>query len=119
MAQTRTARRSWLDTESLTTVHWAAIVLAAITGIDHLYLFVDEGFLPFLLAGLGFFGAIALLLIGFYRRWLYLLGIPYTAAQIVLWYLQGTPNFAFGVFDKIVQVLLIVLFGYLFLADRP
>ena len=115
MAQAETATGSRFDTGSLSGLHWAAIALAAITGINHIYLYLAEGFLPFLLAGLGFFGAIALLVVGFYRRWLYLLGIPYTAAQIVLWYLQGMPNFEFGLFDKAVQVLLIVLLAYLFL----
>lgn len=103
-----------LETRSLTGAHWAAIGLAAITGIIHLYLFWTQDFVPFLLAGLGFFGAIALVLVGFHRRLVYLVGVPYTLAQMAGWVMAGTPDFWLGVFDKIVQVALIGLLVYLY-----
>lgn len=106
-----------LETETLTPLHWVAILLAAITGVVHLVLGIQffPGAQPisFLLAGLGFFGAIVLFLIDYRRRQLYLLGVPYTALQILLylWINQRanpeiTPTEAI---DKTVQVLLIVV----------
>lgn len=106
-----------LQTDTLTGVHWAAVGLATITGIVHLYLYWTQEFLPFLLAGLGFFGAVGLLMLNFHRRLLYAVGVPYTAAQMVAWYVQGMPEFQLGVFDKAVQALLIVLLVYLFVVE--
>lgn len=92
-----------------------AILLAAITGVVHLYLYTTEGFPLFLLGGLGFFGAILLLIIlPDYRRYLYLVGIPYTLIFIAGWLAQGMPNFQLGVFDKVVEVLLILILVYLY-----
>lgn len=106
-----------IESESLTPLHWVAILLAAITGVIHLVLGIQffPGAQPisFLLAGLGFFGAIALFLLDYRRRQLYLVGVPYTALQILLylWINQRaqpeiTPTEAI---DKIAQVLLIVV----------
>jgi hypothetical protein len=116
-----------LETDSLTPVHWLGVVLAAITGAIHLVL--GAGFLSsplgisFLLAGLGFFGAVVLLLLGVRRRLLYAVGIPFTGLQIVLWYVirvQGSGLSSLGTLDyvdKAVQVALIVVLGYLLSAD--
>lgn len=106
-------------TEGLTTTHYAAMLLAAVTGLVHLYLYYVQGFLPFLLAGLGFFGAVGLLLVlPAYRGWLYLVGVPYTLAQMGAWIAVGTPDFALGVADKLVQAALIVLLVVLFRRER-
>ncbi|MHC3438417.1 DUF7475 family protein [Natrialbaceae archaeon A-gly3] len=105
------------DRSSLTPLHWAAIGLAVVTGLVHLLLGI--GFLPhwmgvvFVLAAGGFFGAIVLFALEVRRRLLYLVGIPYTGVQIVLWYALNQPA---GVgdlstpeaIDKVAQVLLIV-----------
>ncbi|RRJ33761.1 DUF7475 family protein [Halocatena pleomorpha] len=76
------------NTESLTTLHWIAIGLTIITGVIHLVLGIMAfpGVLPtaFLLAGIGFFAGIGLLLLG-YRRSLYIVGVPFVAVQIVLY----------------------------------
>lgn len=123
-----TQRSGGLDLESLGGIHWVGIVLAAVTGVIHLFLGVDgvtgspyfsfELGVAFLLAGLGFFGAIVLVLLAIRRRAVYAVGIPFTAVQIVIWYYS---NFAttdsafpadvgtFGAIDKIAQVLLIVV----------
>lgn len=67
----------------LSRTHWSAIVLAVITGAIHLYLYVTEDWLPFLLAGVAFFGAIALFVrLKSYRRYLYVVGIAFTLSQI-------------------------------------
>lgn len=129
------ALTSRLETASLTPLHWAAVVLAAITGVIHLLLGVS-GLLgsevigtglgaAFLLAGLGFFGAIVLLLVDYRRPLLYALGIPYTAAQIVLWYALNFDSVsdmlanagAMGYVDKVVQVVLIVVLAVLYLRE--
>jgi len=115
-----------IETESLTSMHWVAIVLAAITGGIHLTLGISffPGLQPisFILAGLGFFGAIVLFLVNYRRRQLYLVGIPFTALQIVLylWINQRvdpaiTPLEAI---DKVAQVLLIVILFVLYRRGR-
>ena len=110
---------SRINTEGLTTTHYTAMVLAGITGVVHVYLYWAQGFLPFLLAGLGFLGAVGLLLLTVNRRSLvYLAGIPYTLVQMAGWLLAGTPEFTLGVADKVVQVALIVLLVVLYRRDR-
>lgn len=107
-----------IQREGLTLVHWLAVVLAALTGLVHLLL--GLGSLPdplgvaALLAAGGYAGAIVLFLLGWRRRLLYLIGIPYTASQIVLWYVINEPAgigdvTAIEAFDKLVQGLLIVV----------
>jgi hypothetical protein len=114
-----------LDLDTLTPVHWVGVVLAVVSGAIHLALGV--GFLPspfgvsFVLAGLGFAGAVALLLVGYRRRLLYGVGIPFTGVQVVLWYLvrvrgEGFPAFGEATLDyvdKAAQVLLILVLAYL------
>ncbi|KTG07778.1 hypothetical protein AUR64_02770 [Haloprofundus marisrubri] len=104
--------------EPMTRLHWAAVGLAGITAGVHLYLYSVQGFLPFLLAGLGFLGAVVLLVAGVNRRLLYAVGVPFTASQIAVWFVQGMPEFALGVADKTVQVALIGILVYLFVAER-
>lgn len=118
MAHTETSERGLgFETASLTGVHWAAIGLAVLTGLVHLYLFWTQDFVPFLLAGLGFFGAIGLILVGFHRRLIYLAGIPYTLAQMGGWYVLDGNLTALAVVDKAAQVALIVLLVYLYRRD--
>lgn len=102
----------------MTRLHWVAAALAGVTGVVHLYLYWAQEFLPFLLAGLGFFGAVALLAAGVNRRLLYVVGVPFTASQIAVWFVQGMPEFVLGVADKSVQVALIVALVSLFVAER-
>ena len=110
MAETSSRRSIGFDVGSLTTLDWVAIVLAAITGAVHLYLYTMEGWIPFLLAGLGFYGAVALLIVlPGYRHYLYPLGALFTAAQIVGYVLLPLGPLWLGVGDKIVQVLLILV----------
>lgn len=115
MAQRReTGFRLRPDVSTFTGLHWLTIGLLAITGINHLYLFMAEEFLPFLFAGLGFFGIVAVLFVGLYRRLVYLAAIPFTISQIVGWYVLDGNLTSLAIFDKAVQVLLIVLLAYLF-----
>lgn len=118
-----------LNLDGLTAVHWLAILFAAITGVIHLIVSIPA--LPgalgiaFVLAGLGFFGAIVLLLYtsGRYRLWLYVAGIPYTLAQVILYYIIVEPASiddmtSLELVDKTVQLLLIVLLLYLAYTER-
>lgn len=110
------------DRQTLTPLHYLGILLAAISGVIHLRLGV--GFAPsplglsFLFAGVVFLAASAAILADYRRRALYGLGIPFTAGQIVLWYLinfaGGAKSFpadvgTLGWVDKVSQVLLIVV----------
>lgn len=107
-----------LNLRGLTAVHWAAMSLATVTGIIHLYLYGTQSFVPFLLAGLGFLTAAGLMLTTFDRRVLYLGGIPFTMAQIGAWISLGMPDFQLGVVDKTIQIALICCLAYLFVRDR-
>ncbi|PSP77503.1 hypothetical protein BRC81_09825 [Halobacteriales archaeon QS_1_68_20] len=77
-------------------------------------MFVTEDWIPLLLAGLGFFGAVALFLLNVNRALLYPVGILYTAAQVVGYLLLPLGPLWVAVLDKTVQVALIVLLAYLF-----
>ncbi|WP_435156947.1 hypothetical protein [Haladaptatus sp. DFWS20] len=106
-----------IDVESINTFERIGGVLAIITGIVHLYLYWETGFAPFLLAGLGFIGAVGLLFTTFSRRLLYAIGIPYIGIQILLWIAFGMQNLVLGVFDKSVQILLVGLLIALLLVE--
>lgn len=115
MAHTEpTEPRVDVETGSLTGAHWAGVGLAAVSGVVHLYLYWAAGFVLFLLAGLSFFGAIALVLLDYRRRLVYLAGVPFVLVQIVMWLFVGMPNFWLGVFDKAVQVALVGLLVHLY-----
>lgn len=102
----------------LTTAHRTAVGLTAVTGALHLYLYVTEDWLPFLLAGAGFLGALALFVVlQTHRRPLYAAGVLFTAAQVVGYLLFPMGPFWLGVADKAVQVALVATLGYLFLVD--
>jgi hypothetical protein len=113
-----------IETTSLTRLHWLGIALAAITGALHLaigvrFLDVSAGVfaaanaqpISFVLAGIAFFVAILLVLLDYRRRLLYLIGIPFTGLQIVLYFVLNWPNVLSpgGVVDKVVQVALVVV----------
>ena len=110
------------DPGSLNGLAYVGIIAAIVSAIIHLRLGV--GFLSsplgisFVLAGLGFFGAVALVLLNYRRRTVYAVGVPFTAIQIVLWYAfnfaAGDKAFpadvgTLGAVDKLAQVVLIVV----------
>lgn len=106
-----------LRTDGLTALHWLGIAMAAVSAVVHLVLAVTiPGWLGLSFAGAtaGFLAGIVAVLIDRRRRLTYLLGIPFTAGQVVLWYqLNGRPGFAdigaIDAVDKIAQVVLIVV----------
>lgn len=119
---TTESRQSAIDVGSLTGLHWVGIVAALVTAAVHLRLGVGGLALPlrigFLLAGLGFVGAVVLVLLDYRRRTVYAVGIPFTLVQIVLWYginfAGGTKSFpadvgTLGAVDKVAQVVLIAV----------
>ena len=106
-------------TESITTLGWLAVALVVVTGAIHVYAGVVEGRIPVALAGVGFFGALALYLLNYRRRLLYLVGIVYTAVQLPLWYVVKAGEFTtVGYVDKAVQVVLVLLLAYLYWQAR-
>lgn len=115
-----------LETGSLTAVHWLAIGLAALSGIIHLLLAAIIPMLvlraSFLLAAVGFLAGIGLVLLDYGRPSVYLLGIPFTGGQIVLWYLVVGPTpatlGALDAVDKLAQLLLIAALAVLYARER-
>jgi len=108
-----------IETASLGAEHWIAVVLVAVTGVLHLYAGVVEGAPPVLIAGVGFFGALALFLVGYRRRLLYAVGVVYTGVQIPLWYVVKAGAYTpVGYVDKAVQVVLVALLLGLLWRDR-
>lgn len=110
---------SRIDTASVSTLHWVGIGLAAITGVIHLFLGVSFITSPlgwsFLVAGVGFFAGVVAVLTDTRRRLVVLLGIPFTAGQIVIWYVMNAPELSpLGIGDKVVQILLIVVLAGLY-----
>lgn len=109
-----------LRTESLGGIHWVGIVAAVISAGIHLLLgvrmFPSGMGVSFVLSGVGFLGAIGLVLIGYRRRTVYALGIPFVLVQVVLWlvinFVNGSKAFpgdigTFGAIDKLAQVVLL------------
>ena len=111
-----------LRTASLGGLEWTGIVAALVSAVIHIRLGV--GFAPsplgisFILAGLGFLGAIALVLVDYRRQAVYAVGIPFTLVQIVAWYYvnfaAGPKSFpgdigTLGGIDKIAQVVLLAV----------
>lgn len=122
----RTVERRFA-TSSLTSIHWFAIALALVSALVHLVLGI--GFLPhwmgiaFLLATVGFFVGIAFVLLDVRRRLVYLVGIPFTGGQVILWYVVNEPTALEALslvelVDKVAQVLLIVALVYLLVRDK-
>jgi hypothetical protein len=108
-----------LETASLTTWHWLAVALALATGAIHLYSGLLEGRIPVALAGVGFVVAVGLFLADFQRPWLYVLGIPFTAVQLPLWYVAKAGEYTtLGYVDKAIQVVLIVVLAWLYWRHR-
>ena len=110
---------------TLTTLDYIGIVLVILTGAIHLYEGIediDEGIigLLFLLAGLGYFGALALLYLGVNQPLLYGVGIIYTGIQFVAYFALRWPDIyePLGLFDKAVQALLILVLAVLYLQKR-
>jgi hypothetical protein len=106
-----------LATDSLTGLHYLGIVLAAVTGAIHLWLGVQFISSPlgisFLAAGIGFLAGIAAVVADVRRRLFYVLGIPFTLAQVVAWYVFNQPTLSSigpvdGI-DKIAQVGFVVV----------
>ncbi|MFC6965082.1 hypothetical protein ACFQL7_28135 [Halocatena marina] len=110
--------RSVPSIDTLNLGHTFAIVLAVVTGLVHLYIGLGFGGPKLILAGVGFLAGSGLFLIGVKRRWLYGLAIPYTLIQMFLWVKMGQPFIRFGLVDKFVQFLFILICGYLLVTDR-
>jgi len=119
MATTKT-EKAMLQTGSLGGLHWVGILAALISAAIHLLLGIrmlpSAMGISFALAGLGFLGAIWLVLVGYRRKTVYAAGIPFVAVQILLWFVinfvTGPKAFpgdigAIGALDKFAQVVLL------------
>lgn len=119
---TANSGRVALDVGSLNAIHWVGIAAALATAAVHLLLGVrmaPSGMgISFILAGIGFLGGVALVLVNYRRRAVYALGLPFTLVQIVLWYqlnfIAGSRSFpadvgTLGAIDKVAQAVLVVV----------
>ena len=111
---TDTATQSNIEAGPLSPLHLVGIVLAAVSGVLHLYLAVLFGLTPvglsFVVAGVGFLGGCAAVIANYRRPLVYLLGIPFTLGQVVAWYVVNAPDFStLGYVDKAAQVGLIAV----------
>lgn len=111
-----------LDVSSLTGLHWLGIVAALVTAAIHLLLGIrlaPSGLgISFVLAGLGFLGAVVLVGVNYRRRAVYAVGVPFTLVQMALWYylnfVAGGKAFpaevgALGAVDKLAQLVLVAV----------
>lgn len=111
-----------LSIDTLDGLHWLGILSALVSAGIHFLLGV--WFFPsilgisFILAGLGFVGAVVLVLVDFHRRAVYAVGIPFTLVQIVLWYWVNFVGMdksfpadigTLDAVDKIAQVVLLAV----------
>lgn len=95
---------------SLSPLYWAGIGLAAVTGAVHLRLGVARGAPPLIVAGIGFVAGIAAVVPGVRRRTVVLLGIPFTAGQVLLHLVAHAPDFPRpGLGDKVAQGTLLAV----------
>lgn len=102
------------------------IVLAITSGVIHFYLGYVIGLTPlgisFIFAGTGFLAGSIAILADFRPRIVYLMGIPFTAGQIVIWWVLNRVTFSSIVagglsvelIDKISQILLIFVLAVLY-----
>ncbi|OYR59557.1 hypothetical protein DJ70_00050 [Halorubrum halodurans] len=117
-------------TDSFTAAHWVGIAAAVVSALVHLALgirfladFLDAGLtvslamgVAFLLATAGFLLGVWLVFSGRFLPTVYLLGIPFTAGQIVLWYALNSPGLPappsinpISAADKLAQIVLIAV----------
>ena len=109
-----------VDVASLTGLHWLGIAAAVVSAAVHLLLgirmFPSPAGVSFVLAGLGFLGAVALVLLDYRRRAVYAVGVPFTLVQILLWYYVNFVSLGksfpadvgtLGAVDKLAQVVLL------------
>lgn len=120
---------------SLTSTHWVGVAVAVVSALVHLVLgvgfvsdFLDTGLtvslamgVSFLVATAGFLLGVWLVVTGQLRPTVYLLGIPFTAGQIVLWYVLNSPGLPappsinpLSAVDKVAQVVLIAVLVVLY-----
>ena len=112
-----------IDTGSLTPLHWVGVAAAVVTAGVHLVLGVQIGGTfgtAFLVATVGFAVGAAAVVLDYRRTLVYLLGVPYTAGQIVMWYaLNEVPPIPTShAIDKAAQVVLVVVLVALLLRER-
>lgn len=95
---------------SLTPLHLVGLLLAAITGANHLWLGVEEPSVALFIAGVGFAVGIAAVAADIRRQTVVKLGIPFTATQFVYYLATHFDHLTqIGILDKFVQFGLIVV----------
>lgn len=135
MAGSTSTASATVRTDALTGTHWVGIVAALVSAVVHLVLgvaflgdYASQGAtisltmgLAFLVATAGFLAGVWLVVTDRYRTTMYLLGIPFTAGQIVFWYVFNSPGLPappsispLSAADKTAQVALIAVLAALY-----
>lgn len=135
MAGSTSTASATVRTDVLTGTHWVGIVAALVSAVVHLVLgvgflgdYASQGVtisltmgLSFLVATVGFLVGSWFVLTDRYRTTIYLLGIPFTAGQIVLWYVFNSPGLPappslgpLSAADKTAQIALIAVLVVLY-----
>lgn len=104
-----TATGTRLERDAMATLDWIEVALAVLLGIAYLPIALNE--IPsaigiaFLLAGLGYFGAVVLVLAGYKRRRVYAVGIGYNLLLIGLYFLIQDPTIPLSWLTDLVGVV--------------
>ena len=106
---------------SMGTLDWIGCVLAVLLGVVYLYLgfgdFPETLGIAFVLAGVGYFGAVVLALIDYRRRLVYRMGIGYNALLFVLYFvingIDVSELIGLAGIVKLAQAVFVVLLGAL------
>lgn len=106
-----------MNTKTLTNLSIPIILLAVATAVIHLVLGIPNGFVMFILNGIGYIVLVIALYLPQLKNYHKLVRwalIAYTAVTIIAWVAIGSRN-AIGYIDKLIEVALIAL---LFLEGR-
>ena len=102
--------KSLFDHISLDKKEYGLVTAALVSGIIHVYVGYSSLSIELTLAGLGFLGGIGLFLCEKRKNLIVAVSIPYTAAQVILYYqIYGLSFGPLGAIDKVTQVLFIAL----------
>ncbi|UHQ99258.1 hypothetical protein HYG81_25825 (plasmid) [Natrinema zhouii] len=95
---------------SLTPLYLIGLLLAAITGVVHLWLGIEKGSPALFIAGIGFAIGIIAVVVDIRRQTIVRLGIPFTAVQAVYYLATHFDQITWvSATDKLVQVGLIAV----------
>ncbi|WP_254841074.1 hypothetical protein [Natronomonas marina] len=103
---------------TLTPLHWLMILLSVTTGAIHVYIGLTDGPVVFVVLGVILFGGLAVFFTALFEPVLYLVGVVFVGVLFVVWILEGAAIDGVRAFDKLVQVVLAVVFFLLLFREE-